>query len=357
MKNYRKLRIITLISHLLIISFIAFFIKFEGKFNYIYDAGLMKNTQSRLIDLIFAVLLLVHFILIVINLVVLLKKVLKKQLRAVDLFYSLYPILILLIITGFDINNLVNILKAPFNIIIALLTNSVVQTKEVNMIQLVYNKQKGIFMDLEFIFNHVISGYLPIMALLILYFIILKSFGNTPSKGHIILTFIFSFYLVGVLSATGVCLKANFSPRFSLLPFIDMIRGPKDAVLNVILFLPLGIFLPLLYEQYNSLSKVLLLGFLFSLSIEIIQIFGFGTTDINDLITNTFGAVLGYGVFELLSRSFSDSLIGKFQTKGKYSLYEPVILWTMTILIMLTIQLYIYNILFASKMSGEIQKW
>lgn len=225
------------------------------------------------------------------------------------------------------------------------------------MIQCVYNKEGVIFMDLEFIFNHVISGYLPIMALLILYFIILKSFGDRSSKGHIILTFIFSFYLVGVLSATGVCLKANFSPRFSLLPFIDMIRGPKDAILNVILFLPLGIFLPLLYEQYNSLSKVLLLGFLFSFSIEIIQMFGFGTTDINDLITNTFGAVLGYGVYELLSRSFSDSLIGKFQTKGKYSLYEPVILWTITILIMLTIQLYIYNILFASKMSGEIQKW
>lgn len=118
MKNYKKLRIITLISHLLIISFIALFIKFEGRFNYIYDTDLMKNTQSRLIDLIFALLLLAHFILIVINLVVLLKIVLQKQLKAVDLFYSLYPVLILLIITGFDINNLINIIKAPFNIII-----------------------------------------------------------------------------------------------------------------------------------------------------------------------------------------------------------------------------------------------
>lgn len=126
MKNYKKLRIITLISHLLIISFIAFFIKFEGKFNYIYDIDLIKNTQSRLIDLIFALLLLAHFLLIVINLVVLLKIALKKQLKAVDLFYSLYPVLILLIITGFDGNNLINIIKTPFNIIIALLTNSIV---------------------------------------------------------------------------------------------------------------------------------------------------------------------------------------------------------------------------------------
>lgn len=118
MKNYKKLRIITLISHLLIISFVALFIKFEGKFNYIYDIHLVKNTQSRFIDLIFALLLLAHFILIVINLVVLLKIAFKKQLRAIDLFYSLYPVLILLIITGFDINNLTNIIKAAFNIII-----------------------------------------------------------------------------------------------------------------------------------------------------------------------------------------------------------------------------------------------
>lgn len=126
MKNYKKLRIITLISHLLIISFIALFIKFEGKFNYIYDIHLVKNTQSRLIDLIFVLLLLAHFILIVINLVVLLKIAFKKQLRAIDLFYSLYPVLILFIITGFDINNLINIIKTPFNIIIALLTNGIV---------------------------------------------------------------------------------------------------------------------------------------------------------------------------------------------------------------------------------------
>lgn len=126
MKNYKILRIITLISHLLIISFIALFIKFEGKFNYIYDTDLMKNTQSRLVDLIFALLLLGHFLLIVINLVVLLKIALKKQLRPIDLIYSLYPVLILLIITGFDINNLINIIKTPFNIIIALLTKAIV---------------------------------------------------------------------------------------------------------------------------------------------------------------------------------------------------------------------------------------
>jgi hypothetical protein len=47
-------------------------------------------------------------------------------LRAIDLFYSIYLLLTLLIITGIDINNLINIIKTQFNIIIALLTNGIV---------------------------------------------------------------------------------------------------------------------------------------------------------------------------------------------------------------------------------------
>lgn len=87
-----------------------------------------------------------------------------------------------------------------------------------------------------------------------------------------------------------------------------MIREPKDAILNIILFFPLGFFLPLLYQKYNSLSKVLLHEFLFSLSIEITQMFGFGTTDVNDLITNTVGACLGYGIYKLFNVFFLNHL-------------------------------------------------
>ena len=47
MKNYKKLRITTLISHLLIISFIALFIKFEGKFNYIYEEDCIINLATK----------------------------------------------------------------------------------------------------------------------------------------------------------------------------------------------------------------------------------------------------------------------------------------------------------------------
>ena len=212
-------------------------------------------------------------------------------------------------------------------------------------------------MDWDFVFSHAISGYIPTVLILILYFIVLKIYGNNQYKERIILTFVFSFYLVGVLTTTGICLKPNYSPTFSFIPFIDMIRGPKDTILNIILFLPLGFFLPLLYKKYNCFSKVLLIGFLFSLSIEVIQMFGFGRTDVNDLITNTVGSGLGYGVYKLFNGFISNSLIKKSKAKFKYSYYEPIILWVIIILIMLTIQIYIYNIFFAININGEIHKW
>ena len=53
-----------------------------------------------------------------------------------------------------------------------------------------------------------------------------------------------------------------FDPRIVYVPFVDMIRGPVDTMLNVILFIPLGILLPLLYKKYDKIGKIALIGFL-----------------------------------------------------------------------------------------------
>ena len=71
---------------------------------------------------------------------------------------------------------------------------------------------------------------------------------------------------------TGVCIRGSFSPRIVYIPFVDMVRGPVDTVLNILLFIPLGFFLPLLYEKYNNISKIAFAAVLISLSVEIAQI-------------------------------------------------------------------------------------
>ena len=78
-----------------------------------------------------------------------------------------------------------------------------------------------------------------------------------------------------------------------------MIRGPVDTMLNIFLFMLLGFFLPMLYRCYDRIGKVSLYGFLLSLSVEFVQMFGCSSTDINDLITNTVGACIGYYIFLL----------------------------------------------------------
>ena len=152
-------------------------------------------------------------------------------------------------------------------------------------------------MDWEFILYHLISGCIPLAVALTLYHIILHVMEK-GSPWHTS-SLRMSFAFIG-----------TFSPNIVFIPFVDMIRGPKETILNVLLFIPLGIFLPLLYERFGRLRKVAVIGFLVSLSVEIAQIFGTGTSDINDLITNTFGTCLGYGIFSLLYRTIPKSYTG-----------------------------------------------
>ncbi len=75
--------------------------------------------------------------------------------------------------------------------------------------------------------------------------------------------------------------------------------------------------LSLLYDKFGGGRKVLLAGFLISLSAEMIQMFGCGATDINDLITNTIGAYVGYGVFRVLEKCIPEKWIDIFRIPGK----------------------------------------
>jgi glycopeptide antibiotics resistance protein len=122
-----------------------------------------------------------------------------------------------------------------------------------------------------------------------------------------------------------------------------MISGPVDTVLNVILFIPLGFFLPLLYEKYNKINRIAFTGFLFSISIEIVQMFGMGSTDINDLITNTVGTCLGYCIYKLLTKIAQKELCEKFQANRINDYIEVLFFVLYSFAVMVTIQPFIIH--------------
>lgn len=69
-----------------------------------------------------------------------------------------------------------------------------------------------------------------------------------------------------------------------------------NVFVNLILLTPMGFFIPMLFkEKIKNMKQFLLLILLITVSIEILQFLTLsGTFDIDDIILNTFGAILSY---------------------------------------------------------------
>lgn len=96
-----------------------------------------------------------------------------------------------------------------------------------------------------------------------------------------------------------------FTFFLNVIPFktilIVLERNPIQLFGNILLLLPLGVILPILKKKLFGIRYILIVGFLTSLTIESIQLLmslsigvPFRVFDIDDLICNTFGAILGY---------------------------------------------------------------
>ena len=107
-----------------------------------------------------------------------------------------------------------------------------------------------------------------------------------------------------VFEATAVFpLRINCIPLVHLFQY-DSIRNILwNVVGNTAMFIPSGIMLPILYKQLDRVWKVAAAGALISLCIEILQLpFPSRASDIDDLILNTLGAAVGYGIYAACKR-------------------------------------------------------
>lgn len=98
-------------------------------------------------------------------------------------------------------------------------------------------------------------------------------------------------------------------PRINLVPLVYLLDYEvlREAKLNVIgntaMFVPLGIVWPSVYKQLNTHGRVIAAGVGFSLCIEILQLPFFDrVTDIDDLILNSLGFLMGYGIYLLVKK-------------------------------------------------------
>lgn len=94
-----------------------------------------------------------------------------------------------------------------------------------------------------------------------------------------------------------------------MIPFVHLLEYDikRELLLNIIgnvtMFIPSGIVLPIIYKELNSFWKAVGAGALLSLSIEILQLpFSVRASDVDDLILNTVGVAIGYGIYALVNK-------------------------------------------------------
>lgn len=99
--------------------------------------------------------------------------------------------------------------------------------------------------------------------------------------------------------------------RYNLIPFTEIRRyfyyrdkiGSFNVLLNllgnVVCFIPFGFVIPIL-TQKQTMVRMVLLSLLASVLIELLQLVSLlGSCDVDDIILNTFGGLLGYLLFVL----------------------------------------------------------
>ncbi len=162
-----------------------------------------------------------------------------------------------------------------------------------------------------------------------------KRFEGVSLKRKLLIIF-FAIYVISVFFIVGIPRVNNLTIKFSLniVPMVNMIEGLTATVLNIILFIPLGFMLPLIWNKYRSAKTTLLFGLGVSALIEISQIFTLRATDVDDLITNTVGTLLGYLIARIINDRYSNKLFIEDLAQSKT---EPMCICGVIYLIMLLI--------------------
>lgn len=149
-----------------------------------------------------------------------------------------------------------------------------------------------------------------IVIMIILYLPILfrlKNKGIKPIRQVSYIGLFCSAFLI--IFATILCTPITFEPEkhfLNLIPFNWRENGLKqffiEELANIILFIPLGFFLPAVFRTNRKAYKTILIIFATTFSIEFFQYFIGRLTDIDDIITNLLGGIIGYMIFKTMDR-------------------------------------------------------
>ena len=98
---------------------------------------------------------------------------------------------------------------------------------------------------------------------------------------------------------------ANFIPFKTIYYYLSLQEVAQNGIENIggniAVFIPFGILFPLAFPRFNRFGKTVLAAFLTSLFLECLQlVFALGSFDVDDLLLNTIGGIIGYAILSLI---------------------------------------------------------
>ncbi len=154
--------------------------------------------------------------------------------------------------------------------------------------------------------------------ILIAYLLFLKKEKNQYLKKKIT-WLLFILYIIFLLSTTiytklisgtiysKLQIEANIIPFSSIIETITLLVTKSQGItylfnyliLDMLLFIPLGIFLPILFSKTINIKRIILICLSISFIKELLQLLlNVGMFDIDDIILNVVGALLSYIIFK-----------------------------------------------------------
>ncbi|WP_258023133.1 VanZ family protein [Brevibacillus formosus] len=172
----------------------------------------------------------------------------------------------------------------------------------------------------------------PLFLVLIITFVNKTFIRKVFSVEQFVLMLTFTIYSLAVLHLVFFPIDVNIGPFANQTPWYSSINFIPiltiDVItffLNIVMMIPLGIYLPLLKSSYNSTARIARSVLCVSLCLEVIQLLirvtlGNGrSTDINDIIANTLGGVFGFLIYTKLRQVKAiRSLTDRFRISGLF---------------------------------------
>ena len=149
-----------------------------------------------------------------------------------------------------------------------------------------------------------------------IYWIGKRRTGKRPFLRHFVLwTFLCYCLSLTFLTLLWYWPDITFRPELfflNLRPFVwvtetyemGVTKMLEQLALNIGMFVPLGILLPMVFPRLRRFWRTALVVLLTTAAIETLQYFMGRSADIDDVIMNFAGGVLGYALFVLLRRLF-----------------------------------------------------